>query len=474
MMKPSWRRIAALFTVALLTHQCSATTKTLSSSGCRVQAWVRAEDLAPDTTSHGDLRIKVAPAHCGTKVASVALRLSLDEFAEVKYMRPGAELPPIVKADNQTRPDSQLAGGWMVRSQDKDEILYNYTAYDRALSDPALWVVKAEERKTWTTEATLFGGDLGDSPSTPLLQWSTCMTQRLQLPELVSKDYVIYAPVNKRKFNRFAAFREVDVMFVMQGPPTDMDNFVDASMSIPIAPQTCSVDDHASKREPVKMVGSPFPFPDCYVSAFDNGRLCTANVRVVDPVMCKLDKEDQSRVTRFTNDDRELHQTRLQEQKAKEPAAEAVDGDKREADAAEHKAEKDGESKMGSGAEDDDEDESVGQMIIVKFTHDLSRVHTIYHPRELLEEAQKIEKIVEASEARKQAAKIAAAEKDATSYDAKTAQLLQDRDVPRDKISCSPAAPSRRGFITRIIARSLSICKPAFRRILHISTQNKY
>ncbi|KAF7301310.1 hypothetical protein MIND_00696100 [Mycena indigotica] len=135
-----------------------ANSEPLSTSNCRVQAWVRAEDLAPETTSHGELRIKVAPANCASKVASVALRLSLDEFAEVKHLRRGAQLPQIVKADNQTRPDS--ADPWMfqTRSQDK-ETVYNYTAYDHTMSDPAFWIVKAEQRKTWTTERTLFGDD---------------------------------------------------------------------------------------------------------------------------------------------------------------------------------------------------------------------------------------------------------------------------------------------------------------------------
>ncbi|KAJ7696429.1 hypothetical protein B0H17DRAFT_893479, partial [Mycena rosella] len=49
---------------------------------CEVRAWVRAEDLSPEHVSHGELRIKVPRAQCTQQIASVALRLQLDEFSE--------------------------------------------------------------------------------------------------------------------------------------------------------------------------------------------------------------------------------------------------------------------------------------------------------------------------------------------------------------------------------------------------------
>nr|GAT46097.1 predicted protein [Mycena chlorophos] len=121
-----------------------------NSSECRVKVWVRAEDLTPGSTSNGDIRVKVSPAECGTQVASVSLRLQLDEFAEVKYLRPSTVLPEITKVqdDDATRPAS-------VDAWESTRVTYNYTAYDAALSDPAYWVVKAEERRGWVTETTL-------------------------------------------------------------------------------------------------------------------------------------------------------------------------------------------------------------------------------------------------------------------------------------------------------------------------------
>ncbi|KAJ7765504.1 hypothetical protein DFH07DRAFT_737622 [Mycena maculata] len=61
-----------------------------SNADCEVQAWARAEDLHPDHVSHGgldrkkniatnELYDKVRQAHCADRIASVTLRLRLDE-----------------------------------------------------------------------------------------------------------------------------------------------------------------------------------------------------------------------------------------------------------------------------------------------------------------------------------------------------------------------------------------------------------
>jgi hypothetical protein len=47
----------------------------------------------------GELRIKVLQAHCANSIASVALRLQLNEFGEVKHLRDGAVIPEIQKSD---------------------------------------------------------------------------------------------------------------------------------------------------------------------------------------------------------------------------------------------------------------------------------------------------------------------------------------------------------------------------------------
>ncbi|KAJ7226698.1 hypothetical protein GGX14DRAFT_417156 [Mycena pura] len=149
------------------------------SSDCKVQAWVRAEDLTPDHVSHGELRIKVVQPHCANSIASVALRLELTEFGEVKHLRKGAVLPEIKKSDNQTLKDDILSWGWVGNAA--TEVVYDYGPYDRAMSDPALWVVKAEERTVWSTEATLF--DNNPTFSRPIVK-----------PFLVASPAVNYPP----------------------------------------------------------------------------------------------------------------------------------------------------------------------------------------------------------------------------------------------------------------------------------------
>ncbi|KAF7369541.1 hypothetical protein MVEN_00284000 [Mycena venus] len=147
------------------------------SSACTVQAWVRAEDLAPEHVSHGELRIKVLQPHCAASIASVALRLELNEFGEVKHLRPGAVIPEIKKTDNQTL-------------RDNPHTLYDYGPYDKAMSDPALWFVKAEERTAWSTEATLFENN--PNFSRPLVK-----------PFIVASPAVNYPP-------SFVHYRQID------------------------------------------------------------------------------------------------------------------------------------------------------------------------------------------------------------------------------------------------------------------------
>ncbi|KAJ7804600.1 hypothetical protein B0H14DRAFT_1615990 [Mycena olivaceomarginata] len=121
--------------------------KTTEPEACSVHAWVRAEDLSPDHVSRGELRIKVPRTECAHEIASVTLRLQLDEFGEFKYLKNGAVLPA-VQATNQSAPDGYA--DWV-----GSDIVYDYQARDNGLIDPELWTIKAEERRAWTTEATL-------------------------------------------------------------------------------------------------------------------------------------------------------------------------------------------------------------------------------------------------------------------------------------------------------------------------------
>ncbi|KAJ7116049.1 hypothetical protein C8R44DRAFT_794024 [Mycena epipterygia] len=165
----------------LVTAVCSrAHNPTKPDEECNVQAWVRAEDLSPDHISHGELRIKVKQAHCANRIASVALRLQLDEFGEVKHLRQGAVIPEIHISHNQTVPTDFL-GFWGGSSTD---IVHDYSTYDAAMSDSALWMIKAEERRAWSTEAILFE----NNPN---------FSQPLVTPFIVASPAVNYPPSSK-------------------------------------------------------------------------------------------------------------------------------------------------------------------------------------------------------------------------------------------------------------------------------------
>ncbi|KAJ7269750.1 hypothetical protein C8J57DRAFT_320110 [Mycena rebaudengoi] len=113
--------LVLLASLALATPSWGSYPETESTApDCTILAWVRAEDLAPNRISHGELRIKVPQPQCATKVASVALRLQLREFGEVKYMREGAIISATPQADNQTIPDDYV--DWV----DTLDAAYNY------------------------------------------------------------------------------------------------------------------------------------------------------------------------------------------------------------------------------------------------------------------------------------------------------------------------------------------------------------
>ncbi|KAJ7137746.1 hypothetical protein C8R44DRAFT_336242 [Mycena epipterygia] len=94
----------------------------------------------------GELRVKVSRSECAHQIVSVALRLQLNEFGELVFLRAGVVLPEPRQAVNETVPGS--------------DVVYDYQPYADAMSDPELWNVRAEERQVWVTETML----LDDNP----------------------------------------------------------------------------------------------------------------------------------------------------------------------------------------------------------------------------------------------------------------------------------------------------------------------
>ncbi|KAJ6527270.1 hypothetical protein DFH09DRAFT_164356 [Mycena vulgaris] len=159
---------------------------------CQVRAWVRAQHLSPDNTSHGELRIKVPRAECAHQVASVALRLQLDEFGEFKFLKAGVVLPAVQQAANQSKPVGYADWGG-------SSVVSDYQARDDAMSDPAFWTIGAEERRTWTTEATLL--DSNPDFSQPVVTPFTVAVPAVNYPPGLIKSRHLESPLSRHSFS---------------------------------------------------------------------------------------------------------------------------------------------------------------------------------------------------------------------------------------------------------------------------------
>ncbi|KAJ7180865.1 hypothetical protein C8R46DRAFT_1070789 [Mycena filopes] len=169
---------------------------------CKVRVWVRAEDLSPERVSRGELRIKTLRPECANQIASVALRLQLDEFGEVKFLREGAVL----------RPSNASA------SAGSDNIAFDYQAHDDALTDPQLWAVKAEERRAWTTVATLL-----DNPdlSHPIVTPFTVAVPAVNYPPVITQYRRQHGAVAQHSFSSLG-FRYFAVVKFTDGRTEDV------------------------------------------------------------------------------------------------------------------------------------------------------------------------------------------------------------------------------------------------------------
>ncbi|KAJ7656286.1 hypothetical protein DFH06DRAFT_1199134 [Mycena polygramma] len=178
---------------------------------CTIRAWVRAEDLSPDHISHGDLRIKVLRAECANQIASVALRLQLDEFGEFKYLTAGAVLPEVQPANKSAPPGLDDWTG--------SNVVYDYQAHDDGLSNPELWTIKAEERRAWTTQATLLENnpDLSQAVVTPF----TVAVPTVNYPPAIGRYRNLLGPVARHSYSDLA-YRYIAVVTFADGRIEDV------------------------------------------------------------------------------------------------------------------------------------------------------------------------------------------------------------------------------------------------------------
>ncbi|KAF7289839.1 hypothetical protein MIND_01358300 [Mycena indigotica] len=261
---------------------------------------------------------------------------------------------------------------------------------------------------------------------------------------LFNQDYVVYSLRPSGLPNPYTEFRDARPAFVMQGTPQDLpDKCIEAGMSIPIAPQTLTVDEHPSHREPLMPTPNPLPWPDCYITIFVSDNVRSPNVRKEETIVCELNQAERARYYHFAIADDEREAMLLDEKDRREREAQnRHDEPNVEGDSEENLNEPVDEDPDESIEEEElDNDESMAlfrglvsggtpeYLIVAKFTYDLHRVVQLNDPRQYFDEVAQIEEIVKASQARQDVVKAAAARNDSAQYDDKTTELLQSHQA---------------------------------------------
>nr|GAT58817.1 predicted protein [Mycena chlorophos] len=291
--------------------------------------------------------------------------------------------------------------------------------------------------------------------------------------KIACKDYLIYAAGISKLFHPDAVFCEIDIIFIQRGQPRDIpERFIDASMTIPIAPQSAGKE-HPSGRPPLKMAAgsAAFPWSDCYLSPFANHVVRTANVRVNETPVCLLDDDELMRLDGADMDDvgrqralrfdhNQAHASASKAPTAVEAVSHTPEDERQEAESSGHAAEPTTEER-----EEDDkallysliQPEASEELTAVTFTYDLTRsgefndpkgfFDEFNDPKGFFDEVQEISRIITESLARKEAAKEDVAKEDAACYDSKTAKLLHGHRLMR-------ALGRVESFIRRILCLS--------------------
>ncbi|KAF7301910.1 hypothetical protein MIND_00757000 [Mycena indigotica] len=234
---------------------------------------------------------------------------------------------------------------------------------------------------------------------------------------------------------------------------------IEAAMSIPIAPTRMTEDDHPFGFPPFEP-SNPLPWNDCYLTQFWRIDLRSPTVRgELSAIQCRLSFPQQARwVTlsnyfyeRQRNSILEKHQNneshvcgeicqRLVYSVPPEFHSDAQEDNTATADARLADSEEPFDIETGwlDSSEENyivqqmfpDLDPSTTTIITGTFTHDLSTVSRVAHPKEFIAELWAIQRIIDEARPRVEAAKLQAkteaAAKNASEYDAKTVAMLKE------------------------------------------------
>ncbi|KAJ7129115.1 hypothetical protein C8R46DRAFT_683339 [Mycena filopes] len=137
---------------------------------------------------------------------------------------------------------------------------------------------------------------------------------------LVNKTYVALAE-RESFYKPRDPYNECILEFVVQGEPkSSPSRFMDASMSVPIAPMT--TDTHPSGRIPLQPSTS-LPWNDCYISCFFSTLVISPTLFTMEPVNWILDRQESTRHRHFIY--RDIQRSKdLEEDAAAEDIATAI------------------------------------------------------------------------------------------------------------------------------------------------------
>ncbi|KAF7289843.1 hypothetical protein MIND_01358700 [Mycena indigotica] len=315
---------------------------------------------------------------------------------------------------------------------------------------------------------------------------------------LVNRDYVVYALRPGGLPNAHAEFREARPAFIMQGIPQDIpERFIEAGMSMPIAPQTFSVDEHPSHREPLVTTPNPFPWPNCFMTIFTHTEVRCRNVPREESVVCELGQDERTRYRHFAGEDDDRQGALKDEQEATNSDASSLqdssedemsvgvgeDGAEETLDEPEADVEPLNEDETAAFFRELLSAEVPEDLITVTFSYDLHRVKKLNNPQQYFDEVDSIAEIIKASQARKDATKISVAQRNADRYDDKTAELLQnhqasqDSDAPSMTCETKPSFPEQPHIsvghrMSQVLVRGARLAKTLIRRILCMSSSH--
>ncbi|KAJ7773866.1 hypothetical protein B0H16DRAFT_1510261 [Mycena metata] len=249
----------------------------------------------------------------------------------------------------------------------------------------------------------------------------------LACEKLEQKNYVVYVK-DGNFFDRTNSYHDYTVEFLLDELPHAVpDQGIEPSMSIPVLPTTA----HPLGREPLRPTSGALPWSDCYLSPFHGAEVrAGAAIFEEDAPLYELAPRERGRHDRLMTIDTarrralqeamKMRQTYASNVSSMRPLADNAastshsppppDLDEGEDSASEYSVEDWEDSNDTADTLDSDDPgpsylfPAHGAPPVVTFTHDFSTVDVLHTPSEFFAEVEALDRIAEASRARRRAA----------------------------------------------------------------------